>query len=316
MTIGVDVGSTSVKAVALGRVATGGARVVVGAQELPIGNGTATAASALRSVLERLQTPLRTVTLGVSGPSLILRVVEMPSMNPAELKQALPFEAQRYLPFPVQEVVLDGQILEQAPGKKAWVLVVACKKDVVAKQLALAKEAGVEIGVLDADALALANAFLLHAPAAGGGEQSICAVMNVGAQLTSVVVFRGRTPFLLRDIPWGTIRLLREAAQQLGVEPAEVRRAMGECEPSPELREALKLMCEGLVVELQLSFDYYENQFGRPPDSMFIGGGVSRSGCFVDALRQHLAQTVVPWTPAEGLESQFAVAYGLALRAP
>jgi hypothetical protein len=68
------------------------------------------------------------------------------------------------------------------------------------------------------------------------------------------------------------------------------------------------------VTELQLSFDYFENHFGQPPEEIFVSGGTGQSDGLVGALRSHLTQTVVSWTPVKGLPGEFAVAYGLALR--
>ena len=84
--------------------------------------------------------------------------------------------------------------------------------------------------------------------------------------------------------------------------------------PSPELLSAMKLTTELLVTELQLSFDYFENRFGQPPEEMLLTGGVGQSAGFLNALKSHLTQAVTPWAPAAGVSGQFAVAYGLALR--
>jgi hypothetical protein len=73
---------------------------------------------------------------------------------------------------------------------------------------------------------------------------------------------------------------------------------------------------ETLVAELQLSFDYFESHFGQPPEDVLVSGGLSEAPLFVGALKAHLAQAVTVWEPTPGIPGQFAVAYGLALRAP
>ncbi len=77
----------------------------------------------------------------------------------------------------------------------------------------------------------------------------------------------------------------------------------------------MKTVCESVTADLQLSFDFFESRFGTQPDRLLVSGGVSRCPAFLDALKSHLAQPLTPWEPAEGLSGQFAVAYGLALRA-
>ena len=323
LTVGLDLGSTSIKVVALGsrrrgeRYATlykgGGPRPIVGRSLVPVSAGEdADRSGAIRAAVEALGFPVQTVNVAVSGQWVLIRVLEMPIMSPAEVRQALPFEAQRYLPFNVQDVILDGAILGPAEAKKIWVLIVACKKELVERRIDWARRAGLGIALIDVEALALANGLL--ADGNGHAKQGTRAVMNVGAQLTNVVVFQNDIPYLVRDVPWGAERLTRQAAEQVGGRAEDIQAALLEGRLSPEMRGALTVATEALVSELQLSFDYFENRFGQPPETMLVSGGLSQSADFIEALRSHLTQTVMPWTPASELSGQFAVAYGLALR--
>ena len=313
MTLGVDIGSTAIKVVALGARRGAAPRPLVGQHLTPLEAGQEVdATEALKAAVGALQLPLRTVNLSVSGPWVIMRVVEMPTMKPAEMKQALPFEAQRYLPFNVQDVIIDGVELGPADASKMWVLIVACKKELVDRRMDWAKRAGLDVALIDVDALALANGFL----AQDNGQRSdgTRALVNVGAQLTNLVAFKGEIPYLVRDIPWGGDKLIRATAEQLGAEVEAVRKDFLQGTASREVLDAVRLSCEALVAELQLSFDYFENRFGQPPEELLISGGLSLSTAFLEALKNHLTQSVSAWTPANGMPGQFAVAYGLALR--
>jgi hypothetical protein len=77
----------------------------------------------------------------------------------------------------------------------------------------------------------------------------------------------------------------------------------------------MRLAAESLSSELQLSFDYFENRFGQPPEEILVSGGLSVCPPFLEALKSHVTQTVSLWAPVSGLSGQFTVAYGLALRA-
>jgi type IV pilus assembly protein PilM len=252
------------------------------------------------------------VNVAVSGPWVIIRIVEMPVMKPGEMRQALPFEAQRYLPFNIQDVVVDGAALGPIDAHKAWTLVVACKKELLERRLDWAKRAGLSIAIVDVDALAVANSFL----ASGNGKPraGTCAVINAGAQLTNLIIFQGEIPYLVRDIPWGAEKLARNVAEQLGKSPPAIAQALLQPELSPDVQNAAKLATEVLVTELQLSFDYFENRFGHPPEALFVSGGLGECPGFLGALKSHLTQPVSLWVPAEGLSGRFAVAHGLALR--
>ena len=312
LTVGLDVGSSSIKVVALGSRKGTGPRPLVGHHIVPLTPGQETDASdAIKTAISGLHVPVRGVNLSVSGQWVIMRIVEMPAMKPGEIRQALPFEAQRYLPFNIQDVIIDGAVLGSADAKKMWVLVVACKKELIERRLDWTKRAGFEAALIDVDAVAIANGFLAGNGHPGEGTR---ALINVGAQLTSLVIFRGDTPYLVRDIPWGADKLVRNVAEQLGEEPAAVSAAFLQGAVSPEMKSAVKLAVESLVTELQLSFDYFENRFGQPPEEIFISGGLGQSGVFLEGLKGHLTQAISAWEPVRGLSAQFAVAYGLALR--
>jgi len=313
ITIGVDIGSAAVKVVALGPRRGGAARPILGQQLLALVPGQETDASdAVKSAVNALHAPLRTVNLSVSGQWVVMRVVEMPTMKPDEMKQALPFEAQRYLPFNVQDVVIDGAVLGPSDANKSWVLIVACKKDLLQRRIDCVKRAGLEAALIDVDALALANSLL--AQGEGRLKDGTRALVNVGAQMTNLVVFKGAMPYLVRDIPWGGEKFIRTIADQAGQEAAAVAQELARGQLSREVLEAMTPTTESLVAELQLSFDYFENRFGHPPDEVLVTGGLSLCAGFIDAVKSHLTQTVSAWTPTAGLSGQFAVAYGLALR--
>ena len=314
LTVGVDIGSSALKVVALGPKRALGGRSVVGQHLIELGESPEShVVAALKETMSALHLSLKDVNLSVSGQWVIIRIVEMPALKPDELKQALPFEAQRYLPFSTQDVVLDGAMLGPAETGKIWVLIVAAKRDLLERRIAWIKQAGLEPAVIDVDALAVANAFV--AGTSSGKLTGTHALINVGAQLTNLVIFKDEVPYLVRDIPWGGVKLLRNAAEQLGSDEAQI---LAQLKPdgvvTQPLLDAMKVTTESLTVELQLSFDFFESRFGPPPAELMVSGGMSQCPGFLDALKAHVAQTVTQWVPIEGLSSQFAVAYGLALR--
>lgn len=314
VTIGLDIGSTSLKIVALGAHKKSGPRSILGSHLVPLSGESDSEAlpRAIREGIDALRLSHRTVNLAVSGQGVIIRIVELPTMKPAELKQALPYEVQRHLPFQLQDVIIDGMVLGPAEAGKSWVLTVACKKDLLEHRIAWVQRAGFQVGLVDVDALALANGFLAngHSTSRSAGT---CALINVGAQCTNLVMFKGAMPYLVRDIPWGGEKLIHTVAEQVGRERAVVGQELIQGPLSEEVRNALQVASEILITELQLSFDYFENRFGQPPEEILMTGGWGQFPEFVGALQRHLTQRVSGWVPP-GLPAQYAVAYGLALR--
>lgn len=312
LTVGLDIGASAVKVVALGPRKGIGSRPVAGWHLAPLAAGQeADASEAIKTAVGALKLPSRPVNVAVSGQWVIMRVVEMPVMKPHEIKQALPFEAQRYLPFNVHDVVLDGVVLGSSGAKKNWVLIVACKKELLERRIDMVRRAGCEPALIDVDALAVTNAF---EGSGHGRRDGIRALIDVGGQLTNLIILQGEVPYLVRDIPWGADKLIRSVAEQLGAEPAAIGDSLVKGPPSPELSRAIEPATQPLVDELQLSFDYFENRFGQPPEEIFVSGGLSQTAAFFDALKPRLTQAITPWAPGRGLTGQFAVAYGLALR--
>lgn len=314
ISLGLDIGSSSIKVVALGpRQAVGGKRLLTHhLVELSTTAG-ADPGEVVSQALKAMRLPIKTVTVSVSGQAVIMRLLDMPSMTPHELAQALPFEAQRSLPFNVQDVMLDGAVLGRANGNRVWVLMAACKRDVVERRVEWVRRGGYEPVVMDIDALALANAFLEQANGRTPLESS--GLINLGAQWTHLVVLKGAIPYLVRDIPWGADKFAQQVGERVGLAPPEVASQLG----SPAAAQepwvgAMKSACESLVEEVQMSFDFFESHFGPPPTRLLVSGGLGQSAAVLDALKSHLAQSLVPWAPAEGLSGRFAVAYGLALR--
>jgi type IV pilus assembly protein PilM len=269
LTVGLDVGSSSVKAVALSSHKALGGRRVLGQQlvEIPPGQ-EAQIPQAIQQALNGLPVShLKGVAVAVSGQWVIMRVVEMPALTSEEFRQALPYEAQRSLPFNIQDVVLDGVVLGSS-GSKMWVLIVACKRDFLDGRLGWVKQAGFEVTTVDVDALALTNAFLEHAN--GAPRSGTPALINLGAQWTNLVVLKNGAPYLVRDIPWGAEKLVHHVADQLGLDPAAIASQLKQSVlPSPPVLEALAGGCEALIEELQLAFDFFESHFGPSPVTWF-----------------------------------------------
>ena len=314
-TVGLDVGSASIKVVIMGPPKALRARSLLAHHVVPFGDSPeASASGAIKALIGGLHLPIKSVHLSVSGQWVIMRVVEMPVLKPQELAQALPFEAQRYLPFNIQDVVLDGAILGPADANKLWVLIVACKRELLERRIEWVRQAGLEPAAIDIDALAVANAFAdqLNGTKASG----VHALINVGAQWTNLAVLKGGIPYLVRDIPWGAAKWIRHMAEGLGAEEATLATQVQQASVPPELQPAMKASCEALTTELQLSFDFFENRFGPSPEQVFVTGGLSQCAGFLDAFKSHLAQPLAVWTPGQGLPGQFSVAYGLALRPP
>jgi len=327
--VGLDLGSQVVKAVEITLegpepVITGFARV-----EIPPGGDKA---AALAELFKRGRFRSKQVVTSVAGQSVVVRYVQMPKMSEPELKQAIRIEADRYVPFELDDVVLDCQPLKraghrggdgEAPAKDApetmTVLLVACRQPLVEEQLKLLAGQNLQPLAVDVDVFALANAWELcglpddtldqasPAPAADGAtpqrtEERAIALVDIGASRTSInVLCNGETCFS-REIGIGGHDMTQAVARKLGLEvfEAEAIKRAGE-DKEAEVTRAIQPVLEDLVNEISLSLDYVENHEGvRVEEVLLSGGGVLAPGA-VTYVEQATGRAARTWNPLEGL---------------
>lgn len=333
--IGLDVGSHSAKAVEL-TVAGGETYVSATATvELPAGEERR---DVLANMLQSSDFHTRRVATAVSGKSVIVRYLTLPRMTDEELPRALDFEADKYIPFDMSDVVKDCQRLDgddlgadSVEEDKMRVLLVAAKRNVVDDAVQVAQDVGLTPSIVDVDAFALGNAFELKRQddADGATEGEVIALVDIGARKTSINIVQGNQSGFTREIYMGGNDFTQAISKRLGMrlEDAEdFKKDPGSSEQ--ELEEALAQTLDDLGGEILLSFDYYENQFESRVDEVFLSGGSSRMPILVPTFERIFNRRTSTWNPLEHLSvrtdmsdevleqmsGQMAIALGLASR--
>lgn len=293
ISVGLDIGSSAVKAVRLKRSKGAFSLIDVAVEE---NKGAQDAV--IKKITDSLG--LKNINISVSGPSVILRYVVFPKMSKEELTQALKFEAPKYIPFPVEELNLDSYILvNNMPDNKMLVLLAGVKKDYLSARLKIISDLGLKADIIDIDSIALVNAFNFNYPRGLDAERKATCLLNMGASLTNLNILEEGIPRLSRDINIGGTGLTQ------AIEPAVA----------------------GLVNEIRSSFDYFESQAATSVIKIFLSGGGSLLPGLKDTLANLLGIEAQYWDPLEKIEiadsqvrervkaisSQLAVAVGLAL---
>lgn len=281
-----------------------------GRAEIPQGGNQADAVEALFRE-NRFRT--RRCVTAVSGQSVVVRYVSMMKMSDSELRQAIRFESDKYLPFDLDEVQLDCQALHRTSasafaegddeGDRMTVLLAACKTENVEEQVHLLTSRGLSPTAVDIDLFALANAWELSGMLPGEEEaQSGLALVDVGATRTSINVLCGGETCFSREINIGGQDMTQAIARRLTVEPFEaeaIKRASETHEA--EVNSAISPVLEDLVSEISLSLDYVEHHAGFGVDEILLsGGGVLASGAagYIEHATARRART---WNPLEGV---------------
>jgi len=340
---GLDIGSSAVKAVELKPSSGGAYRVTAFAAEpVPphsivdgaIMDGGAVA-DAIRRLFERKAFKARDVAVSLSGSAVIVKKISLPVMTDAELADAIGWEAEQYIPFDIQDVNLDYQILDGGTGAGSKgtmdVLLVAAKKDKIADYTGVIAQAGCQPIVVDVDAFALQNAYEVNY---GADPQAVVVLMNAGASAININIVSGDQSLFTRDISIGgnayteaiqkELNLPFEAAEQLK------RGAAVDGHTFEHVQPVLHAMTENVLVEIQKTFDFFKaTASSERIDRIVLSGGASQVDGFAQALQSRFGAEVESFDPfrkitfdadklgisdVEGAMLTSAVAVGLAVR--
>jgi type IV pilus assembly protein PilM len=222
--IGLDIGSSSVKAVeiahksrdkgfelrSLGQAMLPGEAIVQGA----FLNSSAIV-DAIREAVENGRIGGKDVAAAVSGHSVIVKRVNLPQMSREELEDQIQWEAEQYIPFDVNEVNLDFQILDASEEEGQMdVLLVAAKKDLIDDYVQVIQEAGLNPIAIDVAGFAVQNAYELNYELE---PEAVIALVNIGAQVVNINVLRNGIPAFTRDIMTGGAQYTEEIQKALSV---------------------------------------------------------------------------------------------------
>jgi type IV pilus assembly protein PilM len=337
--VGLDIGSSAVKAVELkasGRTYRVSAYAAESVPPDSIVDGAiidaVSVADAIRRVFDRAGTRTRDVAASLSGNAVIVKKISLPVMTEAELSESIRWEAEQYIPFDIQDVNLDHQILEGHDPTKGTmdVLLVAAKKDKINDYSGVIAQAGRQPAVIDVDAFAIQNAFEVNYDVEPG---VVTVLMNIGASAVNINIVSGASSVFTRDISTGG-NAYTEAIQRefnLSFEHAEqVKRGRTSDGVGPDdVRPVLRAVTENLLLEVQKTFDFYRAT--APSDRldrvMVCGGGSQTEGLLAD-IAERFSLPVEPLNPfrrvafdaarfgveAGEAEATAVVAVGLALR--
>src|SRR5262245_8558072 len=206
--VGLDIGSSAVKAVELKAVGKGYKVTGVAIEPVPadaivdgaIMDGGAVAA-AIRRVFDRKVFKTKDVAASLSGNAVIVKKISLPVMTEAELSESIHWEAEQYIPFDIQDVNLDYQILDKGSDGKGTmdVLLVAAKKEKIADYTGVISQAGRVPVMVDVDAFALQNAYEMNY----GDSSAVVVLLNAGASAININIVSGGQSVFTRDISMG-----------------------------------------------------------------------------------------------------------------
>ena len=297
--VGLDIGSSAVKAIELKQSGKGYRVSAIGVESVPpdsIVDGAIIDGGAVADAVRRLFTnkkfKAKDVVASLSGNSVIVKKITLPAMTEAELSESIYWEAEQYIPFDIQDVNLDYEILESGTGHDTQgsmdVLLVAAKKDKIADYTNVITQAGKTAVIVDVDAFALQNAYEANY---GFEPSAVVAILNAGASAININILAGAQSVFTRDVSMGG-NAFTEAVQKeldLPYESAEQLKKGHDVEGASfeDARAVLKAMTDNVLLEIQKTFDFFKATAASDRiDRIMLCGGASRVEGFADALRE------------------------------
>jgi type IV pilus assembly protein PilM len=341
--VGLDIGSSAVKAVQLKQSGKSYRVAAFASEPVPadaIVDGAIIDADAVVGTIKRLfdKTPAfktKRVCASLSGNTVIVKKITLPVMTEAELRDSIYWEAEQYIPFDIQDVNLDYQILDAGTGPDSRgsmeVLLVAAKKEKIGDYTSVITQAGRQPVVMDVDAFALQNAFEVNYGLEPG---KIVVLLNAGASAININVLQGDQSVFTRDISIGGNAYTEAVQKELGLafEAAEQLKKGIPVDGATveDAQPVLRAVTENVLLEVQKTLEFFKAAASVDHiDRVVVSGGVSR----IEGLRERLQERlqapveyfdpfkVVAWdakklggTDAADVSATAAVAVGLALR--
>lgn len=326
-TLGLDIGNASIKCVELEW--EGDQFKLSQIAKAAIENSSKEALSAaLQRLFSQKSFTAKKIRIAVSGPSLIIRRVQLPRLTYSELKGAIRFEAESHIPFPIDDCVLDFQILSEAPDKKTMnVLLVAAKRELVQERLQMVAPLGLEVEVVDVAAASMINAFEKLNEDSHERAQGL---LNIGSQSSLLAILHEKQLFYVREMAVGSHGITQALSEMKGIAEAEAEKLKidSPAELAQDISSAARKGLEPLVEELRTAIDYFENESGESLREIALSGAGSASPLISQILSEDLGRHVSLWEASKKLTvlpaadqelltkryMEFDIALGLALR--
>ena len=237
----------------------------------------------IASLLDEWEITAKKAVVAVAGQSTIVRPVRFPMMPLGELKEVIEYEAERYIPFAIDDVNLDFQVvgeIEEDGAPKQEVILVAAQKALISSLQAALAEAGLEVPTVDVASFAVMRSVY-------GTDQftegKSIAFLHIQGWTTDVSIVVDGVPRFTRSIPIGFSYLLDALINSLGLDDESARAVIDEVDVDPQNYESLEPQVEQateivrpalneLTSEISRSLDFYLSQGSHPLDLILLSG--------------------------------------------
>jgi len=327
--IGVDISSTAVKLLQLSRTGNRYRVEHYAVEPLPPNAvveknivEVEAVGEAIKRAVARSGARARHAAAAVAGSAVITKIIPMPAdLDEDELESQVELEAVNYIPYPIEEVNLDFEVLGAMPGnvEMVQVLLAASRTENVEARVSALELGGLSARVMDVEAFAIENAFSLLADGLSAPRDGIIAMVDTGATMTTLNILRNGRSLYSREQVFGGKQLTDEVMRRYGLsyEEAGLAKRQGGLPESYEI-EVLEPFKEAMVQQVSrlLQFFYAGSEFNRVDQIVLAGGCASIPGIAAMVEEQLGVPTVVANPLAQMTLGPRVQAHALAQDAP
>jgi type IV pilus assembly protein PilM len=257
---------------------------------------------AIRSALEQAGVKKGDVVTAVGGRDVIIKKIQIERVKEQQARELMRWEAEQHVPFDMESVELDFQILDpEGDGMEMSVLLVAAKRELIESKIRLLTDAGLTPGIVDVDAFALHNAFEVNHPDAMSG---VVGLINIGHEVTNINIMDEGVPILTRDITVGTRRFREDLQRERGLGAEEAESLLQGFDRSPHLDAVIESRGEEIAVgvERAAAFLASSSRSGSQMRAVYLCGGGARVPGLAEALGKRLRLSVEQANPLANIK--------------
>jgi len=301
-TVGLDIGSDSCKLVEV-KVKGNSHEIINWACEPLKGTDVK---QALQNALTKFPQAPSNIVTSVSGKGTLVRYIDLPKMTYDDLKRSFSLEADKYFPFPKEQIYTDCFILDKnEKDNKMAVMVAAAKKEVVDQRIELLKDLGLQTEHIVLDSIAVSNVINVLGVNIDPGQEpsnephsNSTAILDIGKKVSTLSILAHNLPRFSRDVFIGGHDLTCAISNGMGItlEEAEALKRNPK-EKSKEVLQATDSVIMNLVSELRLSFDYFITEKNIAVGNLLLTGGGSTLDGLPELFSKYLEMPVIKWNP-------------------
>src|SRR5262245_38010825 len=257
-------------------------------------------ADAIQAAMSGANTQSKAIVTAVGGRDVIVKQISIERVKERQARELMQWEAEQHVPFDMESVELDFQILDpDADGIEMSVLLVAAKRELIESRVRALTDAGFSPSIVDVEALALHNAFEVNHPDAMNG---VVGLLNVGHDATNINLLDDGVPLLTRDLTVGTRHIRQDLQRERGLSADAAQSLMQGYDRSPHLVEVLESRGEEIAVGVERAAAYLaQNSRASAIRALYTCGGGSRIPGLNDMLGQRLRLRVQQANPLANL---------------